>query len=113
MEFEDYAKRINSVREIETFAQLPKEKQKQNMFTVKNNMILEETEKSKFAQVNGKRYYFSDGIASLPFSHSFLKEIDFKREKKAKNGGVFTTGKTQTYSNEKVCSSKKQKNLNF
>ena len=29
MEFEDYAKRINSIREIETFGQLPKEKQKQ------------------------------------------------------------------------------------
>ena len=114
MEFEDYAKRINSVREIETFGQLPMEKQKRNRFTVKNNqMILEETEKSKFAQINDKRYSFSDGIASLPFSHSFLKEIDFKREKKAKNGGIFTTGKTQTYSNEKVCSPKKQKNFNF
>ena len=28
MEFEDYAKRINSIREIEPFEQLPKEKQK-------------------------------------------------------------------------------------
>ena len=56
MKFEDYAERINSIREIETFAQLPKEKQKQNRFTIKNNqMILEEIEKSKFAQINNKR----------------------------------------------------------
>ena len=84
MEFEDYAKRINSTREIETFGQ---EKQKQNRFTIKNNqMVLEEIEKSKFAQINDERYYFSDGIVSLPFSHFFLKEIiDFKREKKPKN----------------------------
>ena len=46
MAFEDYAKRINSIREIETSGQLPKEKQKQNRFTIKNNhMALEEIEK--------------------------------------------------------------------
>ena len=108
MKFEDYAERINSIREIETFAQLPKEKQKQNRFTIKNNqMILEEIEKSKFAQINNKRYYFSDRILSLPFSLPFLKEIVNFKTKKKKNGGVFTTGKAQTYSNGKICSSKK------
>ena len=112
MKFEDYAERINSIREIETFAQLAKEKQKQNRFTIKNNqMILEEIEKSKFAQINNKRYYFSDRILSLPFSLPFLKEIvNFKtkqQQKKKKNGGVFTTGKAQTYSNGKICSPKK------
>ena len=30
-------------------------------------MVLEEIEKSKFAQINNKRYYFSNGIVSLPF----------------------------------------------
>ena len=86
MEFEDYAKRINLIREMETFRQLPKEKPKQNRFTIKSNrIVLEEIEKSKFAQINYKRYYFIDGIVSLPFSHPFLKEIvDFKREKKQK-----------------------------
>ena len=84
MEFEDYAKRISLIREIETFGQLPKEKHKKNTFTIKNNeMVLEKIEKSKFAQINDKRYYFSDGIVCLPFSHPFLKEIvNFKREKK-------------------------------
>ena len=84
MEFEDYAKRISLIREIETFVQLPKEKHKKNTFTIKNNeMVLEKIEKSKFAQINDKRYYFSDGIVCLPFSHPFLKEIvNFKREKK-------------------------------
>ena len=38
-------------------------------------MILEEIEKSKFEQINDKRYYFSYGIVSLPFSHPFLKEL--------------------------------------
>ena len=53
MEFENYSRRINSIAEIETFGQLSAEKQKQNRFTIKNNeMILQEIEKSKFAQIN-------------------------------------------------------------
>ena len=60
MEFEDYVKRINSIKEIETFAQVPKEKQKQNKISIKNNKIfLEEIEKSKFDEINDKRHYFS------------------------------------------------------
>ena len=86
MEFESYSKRINSIKEIETFDQLPTEKQKQNIFAIKSNeMILEEIEKSKLAQINDKRYYFSDGIVALPFSHPYLLEIfQFKRDKKQK-----------------------------
>ena len=29
--------------------------------------------KPKFKQLNDKRFYFSDGIVSLPFSHPYLK----------------------------------------
>ena len=39
-------------------------------------MVLKQVEKSKFAQINDKRYYFSDGIALLSFSHPFLDEIN-------------------------------------
>ena len=52
MEFENYLKRINSIKEIETnFDQLNQGKQNENRFSIKRNeMVLEETEKSKFAQ---------------------------------------------------------------
>ena len=40
MEFEDYAKRINSIIEIETFGHLLNEKHKQNRFAIKNNKIV-------------------------------------------------------------------------
>ena len=76
MEFKDYAKRINLIKEIETFGHLPNEKQKQNRFAIKNNqMVLEEIEKSKFSQINDNRYYFSHGIVSLPFSYPFLLKV--------------------------------------
>ena len=49
MEFENYAKRINSVKEIENYCQNQREKQKQNRFVItENKMILKEVEKSKF-----------------------------------------------------------------
>ena len=71
------SRRINSIAEIETFGQLSAEKQKQlNRFTIKNNeIILQEIEKSKFAQINGKRYYFSNSIVSLLFCHPNSYEI--------------------------------------
>ena len=46
-------------------------------------MVLEQIEKSKFAQINDKRYYFSDGIVWLLFSHPYLhKIVQLKRDKK-------------------------------
>ena len=69
---------------MKLFVQLTQEKQKQNRFLIKRNeMVLEKIEKSKFAQINDKRYYFSGGIVSLPFSYQYLHEIvQFKRDKK-------------------------------
>ena len=91
MGFEDYEKRINLIKQIETFGQLPKEKQKQNRFAIKNNQIvLEETEKSKFTQINDKRYYFSD--VRFPFLIHFCSKSSRLREKKKLN--IFTNRKT-------------------
>ena len=74
-------------------------------------MILEEIEKSKFAQINDKRYYFSDGIVSLPFSHLYLHEIvQFKRDKKQKIE-LFLQEEKQTYSDGKICCGKKHENF--
>ena len=76
MESEDYAKRINLIKETETSGHLLNEKQKQNRFAIKNNQtVLEEIEKSKFYQINDNKYYFSDGIVSLPFSNPFLLKV--------------------------------------
>ena len=54
-----------------------------------NNMVLEEIQKSKFVQINDKRYYFSDSIVSLPFLHPFLKDIVTFQEKKQRNEKYF------------------------
>ena len=38
-------------------------------------MTMTSVTKVQFASLNDKRYYFSDGIVSLPFSHPSLKEV--------------------------------------
>ena len=66
MGFENYSTRINQIKEIETFGQLTQEKQKQNIFSIKNiETILEEIVNSQFAQINDKMYYFSNSIVSF------------------------------------------------
>ena len=84
-------------------------------------MVLGEIEKSKFAQVNDKRYYFGNGIVFLPFSHPFLLEIvKFKRErererekKKNKKLKQFYNKKNKLIPMAKFAIEEKQKNSNL
>ena len=85
MELCSFDKRINSVKYFEMFGQFEKDTVNQSRFTVKNNeIILETIEKCKFAQMNDKRYYFEDGIISLPFYHPYLNEINEQKQIKKK-----------------------------
>ena len=48
----------------------------QKRLQVKNtNMTMTTANKVKFASLNDKRYYFSDGIVSLPFGHPSLNSV--------------------------------------
>ena len=38
--------------------------------------------KNKFSQLNNKRFYFANGIISLPFGHKYLEEIENYKNKK-------------------------------
>ena len=77
MSFENYAARINNLRyDLDFDCNKKQEKVTQKRLQVKNtNMTMTATNKVKFASLNNKRYYFSDGIVSLPFGHPSLKTI--------------------------------------
>ena len=71
--FESYAERISSLRQIDTKS---KKKLIQKRLQVKNtNTIMTSVNKVKFASLNDKRYYGSDGTVSLPFGHPLLNEV--------------------------------------
>ena len=75
MDFDRYANRIKDLR-LDLKNDVEKEKVIQKRLQVKNTeMIMTSSNKVKFAQINDKRYYFSDGIVSLPFGHPLLEKI--------------------------------------
>ena len=83
MEFEDFSNRIESLVNFHTFEKPPAEYKEVSRFSVfQGEMVKKTVVKTKFSQLNDKRFYFPDGIVSLPFGHKNLKEIDeFKQEK--------------------------------
>ena len=75
MDFQRYANRIKDLR-MDLNNEEKQEKVIQKRFQVKNTeMVMTSSNKVKFAQLNDKRYYFSDGIVSLPFGHPLLNNI--------------------------------------
>ena len=74
MNFEYYAQRISSLRQIDSERNVKKLVQKR--LQVKNtNMTITSVNKVKFASLNDKRYYASEGIVSLPFGYLLLNEV--------------------------------------
>lgn len=65
-------------------------------------MIKTTVQKTKFSQLNDKRFYFPDGILSLPYGHINLKEIDeFKKQKGQKIEKYFWQEKEKLHKMEK------------
>ena len=58
--------------------------------------------KSRFSQLNDKRFYFLNAIVSLPFEHVALNEIDeYKKDKGQRIGKYFWTEKKKLLELEK------------
>ena len=75
MDFIRYANRIKDLK-LDLKNKEPQEKIIQMRLQVRNTeMKMTRVNKVKFAQLNDKRYYFSDGIVSLPFGHPLLDKI--------------------------------------
>ena len=66
MKFSNYSSRINSLVNFDTFEKNPVEYKEVARFTVKKGeMVKTVVTKTKFSQLNDKRFYFPDGILSL------------------------------------------------
>ena len=42
---------------------------------------MKSVKKTQFARINDKRFYFHDGITSLPFEHFLLNKVREEKEK--------------------------------
>ena len=74
MNFESYAEKISSIRQID-IARNDKKLVQERLQVKNTNMTMRSINKMKFASINDKRYYGFDGIVSLPFGHQLLNEV--------------------------------------
>ena len=80
MDFDACSERLATLHEY-CFERKPK-KIDQKRFQIMNDLMqMRSVKKTHFAGLNGKRFYFHDGIASLPFGHSCLNKVRKAKEK--------------------------------
>ena len=83
MEYNNYAERIKPLFDFNTY-KMPKPDVKNvvRISVKKGEMTTHMIKKNKFSQFNNKRFYFPNGIISLPFGHIYLNETDkYQKEK--------------------------------
>ena len=103
MDYKNYAERIKPLINFETY-QKPKADIKDvvRISVKKGEMITPKIKKSKFPQLNDKRFYFPNAIVSLPFGHISLREIDeYKKNKGWRIEEYFWTEKEKLLELEK------------
>ena len=88
---ENFSNRIKSLVNFDTFEKPPAEyKEVSRISMFQGEMVKKTVVKTKFSELNNKRFYFPNGIVSLPFGHKNLKEIDnFKQEEGQKTEKYF------------------------
>ena len=76
MNSENYAERLVSLTNLDTFTNPVADFKEVSRLTVFQSEMQKKTVvNTTFLQFNDKRFYFSDGITSLPLSHPYLKEL--------------------------------------
>ena len=85
--FENFSQRIKCLNNFDTFEKPLADFKEVSRFTVKAREMRKETvvKKNKFSQINDKRFYFPDGILSLPFHQPKLKELNEFKKKGSEN----------------------------
>ena len=83
MDYENYAERIKPLIDFKTYKKPKVDIKDVVRISVKEvEMTTYKIKKSKFSQLNDKRFYFPNAIISLPFGHVALNEIDeYKKNK--------------------------------
>ena len=103
MEYENYAERIKSLFDSKTYKKSKKDmKDVIHTSVKKGEMTTHKITKTKFSQLNDKRFYFPNRILSLPFGHLSLNELDeYKKNKGQRIEKYFWTEKEKLLELEK------------
>ena len=85
MDFDSYSNGLTDLTEYSNkFLTTPNkvEQMEQKRFQVINeSMQMKSVSKVQFGQLNDKRFYFSNGLVSLPYGHPYLEELRKEKHK--------------------------------
>ena len=116
MDFESYSKRLSDLAEyFENFVINPNpvERIEQKRFQTKDeSMQMQTIQKVQFGQLNDKRFYFSNGITSLPFGHPDLESCR-KQKNKYRNIHKVIQNKKHEFLEEEAKVEEKNDRLNI
>ena len=85
MDFENFASRIVSITNLEHFKKPKVEYKEVARLTVDQGEVQKKTSpRCKFSQFNDTRFYFSNGLVSLPLFHPLLKDQTIYKKNKGK-----------------------------
>ena len=80
MDFETYSERLATLQKY-CFKSKPKIVKQKRFQIINDSMPTKFVKKTQSAGLNDKRFYFHDGIVSLPFGHLLLNKVREQKEK--------------------------------
>ena len=80
MNFESYSERLAKLHEY-CFERKPNKIEQKSFQIINDSMQIKSVEKTQFAGLNDKCFYFHDEIVSLPFGHFLLNKVREEIEK--------------------------------
>ena len=83
MDFEAYSERLGTLHEY-CFESKQKKIEQKRFQVINDSVRIKSVKKTQFAALNDKRFYFQDGIVSVPFGHFLLNKFMLKLKKTKK-----------------------------
>ena len=81
MDFDSYSNRLADLTEFsKDYFEKPKIEQKRYQI-INESMQMQSVSKVLFGQLKDKRFYFSNGLISLPFRHPHLEDLRKEKHK--------------------------------
>ena len=82
MDFDSYSERLADLNEFsKDFFKRPTKIEQKRFQIINESMQMKSVIKVQFGQLNDKRFYFSNGLISLPFGHPYLEELRKEKHK--------------------------------
>ena len=88
MDFDLYSERLSDLNKFSKYIEKPKKIQQKRFQIINDSMQMKGVSKIQFGKLHNKRFYFSNGIISLPYEHPTLENM---RKEKQKNRLIHKT----------------------